>query len=225
MVSDARKKMLEKVKAILAKTMDNGCTEEEAMAALAKAKELMATYELTEADIEASEQEQAIYHKTDMRDPYDIKERLYTAVGNFTRCKGVNGRKKNYGISFAGLESDVIFATWLLDTLQRFIMRALRDFQKERAVKRIPNSNYTSASFVVGCQERIKEKLEALTMKMPAKNQEIIAAVLAQNGVVLRKYNVRGIEIDRNAYGKGHAAGNSARFDRPVEQGGIKRLK
>ncbi len=45
-MNDARKKMLERVKAILAKTMDNGCTEGEAMAALAKARELMATYEI-----------------------------------------------------------------------------------------------------------------------------------------------------------------------------------
>ena len=38
-MNDSRKKMLDKVRAILAKTMDNGCTEDEAMTALAKARE------------------------------------------------------------------------------------------------------------------------------------------------------------------------------------------
>ena len=224
MTSDARKKMLEKVKAILAKTMDNGCTEEEAMAALAKARELMATYEIDEKELDAFEQENATYHKTPINDPYEIKECIYTAVGKFCRCKGVNGRKKNYGISFAGLESDVIFATWLLDTLQRFIMRALRDFQKQRAVRHIPNSNYTSASFVNGCATRIREKLEELTPKIEAKNKALIEAELAKNGVVLRNYTLK-MPSDPKSTMAGYKAGNSARFDRPVGQGGIRRLK
>jgi hypothetical protein len=217
--------MLEKVKAILSKTMENGCTEEEAMAALAKARELMATYEIDEADLDALEQEQTVYHKTPMNDPYAIKECIYTAVGEFTRCKGVNGRKRNYGISFAGMESDVIFATWLLDTLQRFVMRALRDFQKQRAVRRIPNSNYTSASFVQGCSERIREKLKELTPKLEAKYKDLIAMELKKNGVVLKSYNLGGREVDPKSAAAGRNAGNSARFDRPVGQGGIRRLK
>jgi hypothetical protein len=40
--NDARKKMLKRVRALLAKTMARGCTEGEAMAALEKARELMA---------------------------------------------------------------------------------------------------------------------------------------------------------------------------------------
>ena len=41
---DSRKKMLERVRAILAKTITAGCTEGEAFVALAKAYELMAVY-------------------------------------------------------------------------------------------------------------------------------------------------------------------------------------
>ena len=52
---NSRKKMLERVRAIIAKTIDNGCTESEAVAALAKAQELMAAYDIGEAELRQTE--------------------------------------------------------------------------------------------------------------------------------------------------------------------------
>src|SRR5579859_797216 len=132
MTSDSRKKMLERVKAILAKTMENGCTEGEAMAALAKARELMATYEIDEKELETVA-EKAQIHKTADKDPYDIKRNLCVNIGKFTSCKAFRDREDV--INFAGKQSDIIFATWLLDTLQHFVMRELRNFQKEKIKK------------------------------------------------------------------------------------------
>jgi len=130
-MNDSRKKMLEKVKAILAKTMENGCSEQEAMTALAKARELMATYEIDEKELHQFEQEKAQIHRTATSDPYEIKYWLAKFVGKFTRCQSWAAKDKV--VCFAGLESDVIFATWLLDTLQRYVMRALRDYQNWRS--------------------------------------------------------------------------------------------
>jgi len=125
---DSRKKMLEKVKAILSKTMENGCTEGEAMAALVKARELMATYEIDEKELR-DVAEKAQIHKTAVSDPYEIKQNLCVNVGKFTSCKTFRDREDI--ICFAGKESDIVFATWLLDTLQRFVMRELRNYQKK----------------------------------------------------------------------------------------------
>lgn len=221
MVSDARKKMLEKVKAILAKTMDNGCTEEEAMAALAKARELMATYEIDEKEL-ADVTEKAEMFRTEVRDPYEIKLGLSVKVGKFTRCVGVKDR--DGVIAFIGKPGDIVFATWLLDTLQRFVMRALREFQKELIKKgAFHSNNLTSASFVVGCTARINEKLAELIPVDWAKNQELILKEM--NMGLKGKGRKSGREINQNAAQAGMKAGNSARFDRPVESGGIKRLK
>ncbi len=216
---DSRKKMLEKVKAILSKTMENGCTESEAMAALAKARELMATYEIDEKELEAVA-EKAQVHKTAVSDPYDIKRGLSVNVGKFTNCKAFRDRENV--INFAGKESDIVFATWLLDTLQRFVMRALRAYQADRARKHLGNSNWTSASFVMGCASRINEKLKELVPVDWAKRQELIVKEL---NLSLVKSRGRGKEVDLNAHGMGAKAGNNARFDRPVGQGGTLRLK
>jgi len=216
---DSRKKMLDKVKAILSKTMDNGCTEGEAMAALAKARELMATYEIDEKELQ-DVAEKAQIHRTAVSDPYEIKKNLCVNVGKFTSCKAFRDRDDT--ICFAGKESDIVFATWLLDTLQRFMMRALRQYQGDRAKKHLGNSNWTSASFVVGCAARINEKLKELAPVDWAKTQELIVKELNMS---LTKSRGRGKEIDQNAAKSGHRAGNSARFDRPVGQGGTLRLK
>lgn len=220
-MSDARKKMLDKVKAILAKTMDNGCTEEEAMTALAKARELMATYNINESELKEAE-EKAQIHKTAPSDPYEIKKNLCVNVGKFTNCKAFRDREEV--INFAGKQGDIIFATWLLDTLQRYVMRALRAYQKDLIKNKgaYHSNNLTSASFVAGCAHRINEKLKELAPINWAVTQDLIIKEL---NMPLTKSRGRSKELNEKAAGAGYNAGNSARFDRPVNQGGQLKLK
>ncbi len=216
---DSRKKLLERVKAILSKTMGNGCTEGEAMAALAKARELMATYEIDESELRDIAEKAQIY-RTAPSDPHDIKKNLSVNVGKFTSCKAF--RDRDNVIAFAGKESDILFATWLLDTLQRFVMRSLRQYQKERSVKGLGSNNHTSASFVIGCAARINEKLKELCPIDWAKTQELIVKELNMN---LVKSRGRGKDVDEKSARAGMAAGSHARFDRPVESGGQLKLR
>lgn len=219
-MSEARKKLLEKIRAMM---NTSGRTEEEMMAFLAKAREMMATYEISEAELDAADQEKATIYRAAQSDPYEIKWFLAKFVGKFTRCRAWAGNDKI--VCFAGLESDVIFATWLLDTLQRFVMRALRDYQKERSLKKMTNSNYTSASFVMGCTSRISQKLNELCPKEITENA-LVTAELARNGIVLAKRRADNREAHAGSVKAGVEAGNSARFDRPVgEGGGVRRLK
>lgn len=221
-MNDSRKKMLERIRAML---NTEGRTEAEMMAFLAKARELMATYEINEADLDALDQEKAQIHRTAAQDPYEIKYWLGKYVGKFTHCRSWDGKDKV--VCFAGLESDVIFATWLLDTLQRFVMRALRDYQKQRSIKKMTNSNFTSASFVQGCCVRISQKLNELCPKQITKNA-LVEAELAKNGIVLHR-RTKSEREEREAHGEsvsaGMEAGDSARFDKSVGQGGRIMLK
>jgi len=217
-MSEARKKMLDKVRAML---NTEGRTEAEMMAFLAKARELMATYEIDESELQEEAEKAAIY-KSAIQDPYEIKFNLGYRVGKFCRCEA--WREKNGQRMFCGMESDVIFATWLLDTLQRFVMRALREFQKQRSIKKMTNSNYTSASFVTGCVAKINEKLLELTPKI--ETNAIVAAEMASKGISLVRARNAGMEAHIGSAMAGVAAGNSARFDRPVgADGGVRRLK
>lgn len=217
-MNSSRKKMLERIRAML---NTEGRTEAEIMAFLAKARELMATYEINEEELE-TEAEKATIHRTSNQDPYEIKFFLAKFVGKFCRCRAWAGNDKV--VSFAGMESDVIFATWLLDTLQRFVMRALREYQKQRSLKKMTNSNYTSASFVQGCTVRISEKLKELCPVEITENA-LVTAELAKNGIVLAKRRASSREAHMGSVEDGMTAGNHARFDRPAESGGKRMLK
>ena len=49
---DNREKMYDKIRALLSKTTANGCTEEEYLAALGKARALMDAHEITGDDLQ-----------------------------------------------------------------------------------------------------------------------------------------------------------------------------
>lgn len=215
-MTDARKKLLDKIRAML---NTEGRTEAEMMAFLAKARELMATYEISEADL--NQAEKAEIYKTAPSDPYEIKRNLSVNVGKFTSTKAFRDREEV--INFAGKPGDIIFASWLLDTLQRFVMRELRNFQKEKIKKGMHHSNnLSSSSFVAGCTHRINEKLAELAPINWAKTQELIVKELNMS---LTKSRRTSRNIDEKSASAGMAAGNSARFDRPVSAGGGKYLK
>lgn len=216
-MSDARKKMLDKVRAML---NNSGRTEAEMMAFLAKARELMATYDIDESELKEAA-EKAEIHRTAPSDPYEIKKGLCVNVGKFTNTKAFRDREEV--INFAGKPSDIIFATWLLDTLQRFVMRALRQHQKELISKgKFHSNNLTSASFVAGCTHRINEKLKELAPVNWATTQDLIVKELNMS---LTKSRASRKNISEKDAAAGVRAGDSARFDRPVGQGGMRYLK
>ena len=216
-MNNSRKKLLDRIRAML---NTEGRTEAEMMAFLAKARELMATYEISEADL--NQAEKATIFKTAVSDPYEIKRNLCVNVGKFTSCKAFRDREDV--INFAGKESDIIFATWLLDTLQRFIMRALRQYQKDLIVNKggRHSNNLTSASFVAGCAHRINEKLKELAPINWAKTQELIVSEL---GMSLTKSRGPKKQLSEKDAAAGFEAGKHARFDRPVEAGGQLKLR
>jgi hypothetical protein len=230
-MTDSRRKMLERVRAILAKTMANGCTEGEAMAALAKARELMAAYEISESELEVNqEQERATIYKSDRNDPYRIRQWLALAVAYFTRCTTWRGTSAGYAIAFCGIESDVIFATWLLETLQNFVLREVKHHLATRRAAGKDNPRIVSVSFVAGCCNRINQRLKALTPSEPVTASEFNAPVISRNALIAKAMADAGIELQRGsryrprvdgaALAAGNAAGNGAQFNRPVSADG-----
>jgi hypothetical protein len=58
-----RESILNKIRALLSKTLDKGCTEAEAMAALGKAQALQDAYAITEAELNLTREEKAILRR------------------------------------------------------------------------------------------------------------------------------------------------------------------
>jgi hypothetical protein len=224
--------LIEKVKALLSKTVDNGCTEEEALAALDKAHALMDAYEVTGADLQLTKEETAILRSEppDSLDPHNIKWYLMGSVAEFCNCKVWQKRRRDTKVvEFCGLPSDARLATWLLDTLAAFVQaelaRHLMDTLPPRGERR-----KVINGFVEGCCDRISYRLKALRAQSAAaatsNGREL---VLVKNAAVDAKMKECGIKVtgcclggqtSDAGYQAGHSAGNRASFGRPVTGAG-----
>jgi Protein of unknown function (DUF2786) len=123
-----RENVLNKIRALLAKTMNAGCTEAEAMTALGKAQAMRDAYQVTEAELNLTREEKAIFRREPpgTKDPHRIKWFLLSAVSEFCNCTGFRQMQRDGGgIIFCGLPSDAQLASWLLDTLTGFVQAEL----------------------------------------------------------------------------------------------------
>ena len=224
--------LIEKVKALLSKTVDNGCTEEEALAAIDKAHALMDAYEVTAADLQLTKEETAILRSEplDSLDPHNVKFFLMGAVADFCNCRAWQKRRRDTkAITFCGLPSDVRLATWLLDSLAAFVqaelVRHLMDTLPPMAERR-----RVITGFVQGCCERISDRLKALCAQSAAaatsNGREL---VLVKNAAVDAKMKEHGIKVrgcclggqtNDSGYQAGRSAGDRASFGRPVTGAG-----
>jgi hypothetical protein len=156
-----RDSIVEKVKAMLAKTTENGCTEEEALAALAKARAWIDAHEITDEELQLSRGEKAILHdesEADARDTHGIKWRFGRGVGRFCNVKIYRDGSKT-GLSFIGFKSDIDQAIWLLDHLADFVHDKLFEFLLDCLAPEGNERKQEIRGFVTGITERINSRL------------------------------------------------------------------
>ena len=159
-------KLKMRIQALRAKTIDNGCTEDEALSAAAKVAELLDRYDLslTDIDIRKAPCERRAYETfRKKRIPLDD---CIGAVANFCDCR-VWREKNQIGESryvFFGLRSDIEVAhylTELIDTAVRFELGRYKTTSEYRGfrhnVRHLANS-----SFALGMVASIADKLTAM---------------------------------------------------------------
>ena len=226
-----RENIFNKVRALLSKTVDNGCTEAEAMTALMMAEKLMAAHEIDESDLKL-EDETAVTGVSNMSDPQNIRKLLAYWIGKFTDTYTLLSGKD---IKIIGLKSDVDFALWLLETLSRFVKRQLKEYmwangyQSLQGNERIRYNN----SFVRGCCSRINTRLKSMIdeRQVTTNSTALVVAKQALINDVVKNMNIRVSDnrgrkaaLYRDIYGAGQSAGDKASFGRPVSQGGMLRI-
>lgn len=219
-----RESILKKIRALLAKTTANGCTEPEMLAAIDMARAMMDAYEVTDADLREAGAEGAKIsgEEAGARDPLDIKSGLCQAVAAFCDCRAW---MRVEAVQFCGLSVDVEFARWLLDTLDSFVRAELAGYMigclfvgnKRRRIV---------TGFATGCTDRICERLHALVdaaRRAASKNNRALVVVKtelinrAMAGIELHDVKGGRLRFDDNSYGDGRAAGDKAAFGRPVD--------
>ncbi|MEX0684043.1 MAG: DUF2786 domain-containing protein [Dehalococcoidia bacterium] len=229
-----------RIKALLSKTTENGCTEAEAMAAATKARDLMDKHniELGAVGMEA----EGVTQATTPEAPYKtltIKSRIGVSVAAF--CDVKVWRNKGT-LVFFGLQSDADFATWLIDSLAGFIQRSAIEYMATikpsdlNPAFKMPKWEAEKA-FILGAVHRICKRLDALTEErkrsMDAGTGKSL--VVVKGAIVARAFAQLNLRLGaaskgktrayaKGAYEAGQAAGDRASFGRPVNGGGGTKL-
>ena len=232
-----RNSTIEKIKALMAKTVANGCTEAEMFAALDKAQAMKDAHDITDEELQVAKDEAAMMHADppDLKDPHKIKWRLTYGVAQFCGVTIYRARHET-GLRCIGMPSDVQFAMWLLDNLADFVFGALYEHLigccATKGERRI-----IMRTFVEACYDRITDRLLALVERSKkartSNGRELIVVKDAAIKAFMKEHDIHlrtcggpsSSTVNAAAQAAGRAAGDRASFGRPVSgAGGVLRI-
>ena len=211
-MSDERTRIIQKVHGLLSKTIENGCTEDEAMSAAAKAGELMDFYNLEITDIEIREtkcRHLEVELSTSIGGQLDG---CIIAIGKFcdTKTWYTRGRMaypegkcsvlaRGAIYHFFGLEQDVEVAEYLYNILNSAIESELAAFKLSEAFILAPRKKTASKTFCRAFSTRIYTRLNAMKAERDselAKNDEVMERT-GRSLVLVKKDHIES-EFDRD---------------------------
>ena len=166
MIADAFDKLRTRIQGLRAKTIDNGCTEGEALAAAEKVAELLDRHDLSLTDIEIREapcerREYETHRKK--RIPLDD---CIGAIAEFCDCR-VWREKDQAGEGryvFFGLRADVEVAHYLTEVIDTAVRSELGRYKTSPDYQRFRHQDrhLANASFAMGMVASIADKLMAM---------------------------------------------------------------
>jgi hypothetical protein len=233
-----------RIKALTEKTVANGCTEAEAMAAAEMVGRLLERYALTMDEIDVREA-RCVQVEVPIggrrRRPIDA---CVPAIARFCDCKVWRARatppadmegdpdlgRPGHHYVFFGFETDTAMAAYLFAVIDRAIHTETAAFRRANPRLRAVRLRQASASFQHGMAARVAERLDAMRRDREAAVRSQRAAgtalMLVKHRVVedaFRETNVRlvsmaaiGARPIASAYHQGWAAGDRVNLNRPV---------
>lgn len=219
-----------RIRALTEKTVSNGCTEAEALAAAEMVGRLLERYALSMDEVELREArcvQLEVPLAGQRRRPVDA---CVPAIARFCDCKVWLARDPaGARYVFFGLEPDAGLASYLFSVVERSIRAELDAFRAAHPALRGLALRRGSTSFQQGMAGRIAERLEAMTRErqagMAARPSTGTALVVAKQQVVeqaFRESAIRLVSSRRQAiqangsYRLGYAAGDRVNLNRPV---------
>jgi hypothetical protein len=226
-------KLKTRIQALRAKTIDNGCTEDEALSAAAKVAELLDRYDLSLTDVEicaaSCERREYETHRK-KRIPLDD---CIGAVANFCDCR--IWREKNQSgetrYVFFGLHSDVEVAHYLTELIDTAVRFELGRYKTTSEYRRFRHKERTmaNASFALGMVTSVADKLMAMKAARDQVNfgsgravvvlkASIVDAEFANLDLKLRVVRGATRMVSASAYEAGGAAGTSLAINPGIRQ-------
>jgi hypothetical protein len=217
-------KVLARIQALRAKTVDRGCTEEEALAAAGKVAELLDRHGLSLSEVELKEQScEGIGVGTGRRRLAPV-DACIPAVAEFCDCRvwGETAADGELRYVFFGLPADVAGARYLHELVEQAFATETLLFKRSElyAQHRSGDRRKATQSFQTGLAHGISRKLHELRRQREAAmrtatgrdlvpvKEAVLEEELARLGLRFRtRGSGRGRPVLRDAYQAGHEAG------------------
>lgn len=228
-----KEKIKLKIRALLAKTTDNGATEAEMMEAMQKASELMEKYYIDPNDLnDPFLGERCIFMVTPLHvSQYDTKQFLPFLARLFDCEYYYNKHKKE--LTFFGFENDAELAVFFYNTVIRALTSEFAKYQQSyefRREQRYFPTKTVKNSFIKGFIYRVAEKLNDLYKRRQAertkerglilreKSQKVKDAFLAED-INVRTTRARVPSVVNDIFDQGRAAGDAFNVVQGIKQG------
>lgn len=213
-----------RIQALRAKTIANGCTEDEALSAAAKVAELLDRHDLSLSDVElrASPCERRVY-ETNRKKRIPLDDCI-GAIAHFCDCRvwrEKNADGENVYVFF-GLGADVEVAHYLAELIDGAVRAELGRFKTSIDYGRFRHQerHLANASFALGMVASIAQRLVAIKDGRDQANAStgrglvilktsVVDAEFDKLGLNLRNQRSSGRMVSMTAYEAGGAAGAS----------------
>ncbi len=219
-----REHLCAKVRALMAKTVENGCTEDEAVAAAAKAAEMLARYNLTLDEVQAR---QTPFERMQARFGDEAGARLWKPAAAISELTGAVFWRSPAGVhpvelTFFGFAHEVDVAKYLLAICARAMRQAEARLNADWALVTPAARRRRVLPFLDGMADRLHRRI--LDLKPPrvpgtglvVVRGDLIRRAMKDAGIKLRTSNVRPSRDGESSYQDGVRAADRVALSQGV---------
>ena len=223
-------KIIERIRALRAKTVENGCTEEEAAAAAEMIARLLEKYNLSaeECDIRENDFAEAEHVHDDL-----VGKRLWKIAAAISDMMDVRYWAARPGeipkVTFFGFAHEVEIAGYLLDICRNAMKTQQERVERENMLFRENVRRRKVSAFLDGMADRLYQRIKDLKPKYPpgkglvVLRNELIDAELADRGKTFNeRQKARSWDLDEN-YEKGKKAADQVALNTGIKGRGSTR--
>jgi hypothetical protein len=230
-----------KIKALAAKTVDNGCSEAEAMAAMQGVGRLLRQYNLTMSELDVRQTPcKTIEIKVD-----GTRHRISNCLGNIGGFTDTKPYFQNHGPStvfyFFGQEQDLDMAQYVFKVCKAAIDSETHRFKSTPEYRVLGGGRSATTSFQHGLTDKLNQRMRQMkkeeTTELHAREAEqhaergaaaptSTALVVLKKQLIEQEFKAHGPKLryarvsrtvrSRTAYGAGLAAGDRVNLSRPI---------